>query len=63
VLVMASPISSKIKLLQAVGRVIRPAPGKLRGYVADIHDDCGFSGASLRNRLGVYRERGFQVVR
>ena len=62
VLIMATPISSKVRLLQAIGRVIRPHPGKLKGYVADLVDDHGFSGSSRNKRLAIYEERGFDVV-
>ncbi len=62
VLIMATPISSKVRLLQAIGRVIRPHPGKKKGYVADLVDDHGFSGSSLNKRLAIYQERGFHVV-
>ena len=63
VLIMATPISSKVRLLQAIGRVIRPHPGKQRGYIADLVDDHGFSGSSRNKRLSIYEERGFDVVR
>ncbi|MBT6652757.1 MAG: DEAD/DEAH box helicase [Gammaproteobacteria bacterium] len=62
VLVMATPISSKVRLLQACGRVLRPHPGKQRGYIADLVDDHGFSGSSRNKRLAIYQERGFDVI-
>lgn len=62
VLIMATPISSKVRLLQAIGRVIRPHEGKQRGYVADLVDDHGFSIASHRKRLAIYEERSYRVT-
>jgi len=62
VLILATPISSKVRLLQAVGRVIRPHEGKERGYVADFVDNCGFSIASHKKRLQIYLERGFRLA-
>lgn len=60
-LIMACPISSEIKLLQAIGRIIRSAPGKERGIVYDLVDDCGFSGASFKKRLAIYRKHNLRV--
>jgi len=61
-LVMASPMSGKARVLQAVGRILRPAPGKQTAYVADLIDRCAFSGASYKRRRAVYQERGFRVL-
>lgn len=61
VLVMASPISSEIKLMQAIGRIVRPAPGKARAIVYDLKDDCGFSGASFKKRFEIYKKHKIWV--
>lgn len=61
-LVLAIPISGKARVLQAVGRILRPAPGKQTAYVADLIDHCAFSGASYKRRRAVYQERGFRVL-
>jgi superfamily II DNA or RNA helicase len=60
-LILASPISSRVKLLQAIGRVIRPHPGKETGLVVDIVDDHGFSGSSFNKRKAIYDSRQYQV--
>ncbi len=62
-LIMATPISGRVRLLQAIGRVLRPHDGKRRGYVADLVDDCALSVSSYRKRLEIYEERGFELVR
>lgn len=62
-LIMASPISSEIKLLQAVGRIVRPGVGiyKQNALVYDLRDDCGFSGASFNKRFEIYKKNGIWV--
>lgn len=60
-LILTMPVSSEIKLLQAIGRVIRSAPGKEIALVYDLKDDCGFSGASFKKRLNIYRKNNIRV--
>ena len=60
-LIMASPISSEIKLLQAVGRVIRPGFMKENALIYDLRDDCGFSGASFNKRFKIYKKNRIWV--
>lgn len=55
-LIMGSPISSEIKLMQAIGRIVRPAPGKTKAFVYDLKDDCGFAGSSFNKRLEIYKK-------
>lgn len=61
-LILASPISSEVKLLQAIGRITRPHNDKRCGYVADLVDDCGFAIASFRKRMVFYAEQGFKII-
>jgi superfamily II DNA or RNA helicase len=61
VLIMASPISSEIKLMQALGRIVRPAQGKEQGLVYDLRDDCGFAGSSFKNRFAIYKKNNIWV--
>jgi len=60
-LILVTPISSKVKLLQAIGRVMRTHKGKQTGYVADLVDQCGFSLSSYKKRLAIYQEKGFSL--
>jgi len=60
-LALASPISSRTRLLQAIGRVIRKHPGKDKGRVIDFVDDHPFSLSSFRKRAKVYEEKGYPV--
>lgn len=60
-LILASPISSEIKLLQAIGRVTRAAPGKQQAIIYDLKDDCGFAGASFKKRFEIYKKHKIQV--
>jgi len=61
-LVLASPISSRARLLQAIGRVIRPQKGKEAGLIIDIVDDCAFSVSSYNKRTKVYNERQYPIA-
>ena len=62
VLVLATLISSKVRLLQAIGRIIRPHKGKEAGYVADLVDDHPFSISSHRKREVIYQEQNYKVA-
>ena len=61
-LVLASPVSSRVRLLQAFGRVVRPHAGKTRGYVADFLDSHPLAWASFRKRRAIYLEQQISVV-
>lgn len=60
-LIMGAPISSEIKLLQAIGRVVRPSFGKEKALVWDLKDDCGFAGASFNKRFAIYKKNKIWV--
>ena len=61
VLVMAMPMSSEIKLMQAIGRVVRSSPGKTEALVYDIKDDCAFAGYSFNTRFEIYKKNKMWV--
>ena len=61
ILIMASPISSEIKLLQCIGRIVRPKDGKEVAVVFDLKDNCGFSGASFKKRFEIYKKHKIWV--
>ncbi|MFP5072728.1 TOTE conflict system archaeo-eukaryotic primase domain-containing protein [Pseudonocardia nantongensis] len=59
-LFLAAPIAFKGKLVQYVGRVLRPAPGKVLVEVHDYHDvETGVLASSLRKRAAGYTSLGF----
>ncbi len=59
-LFLAAPIAFKGRLVQYVGRVLRPAPGKHVVEVHDYHDaQTGVLASSLRKRAPGYRSLGF----
>lgn len=59
-LFLAAPIASKGRLVQAVGRVLRPHPGKATAEVHDYHDTLtGVLASSLAKRAPGYRSLGF----
>lgn len=55
-LILGSPISSEIKLVQAVGRCTRTFSGKENATIFDFIDDCGFSGSSFKKRVQIYQK-------
>ena len=61
ILLLASPISSSIKLTQAIGRVLRSHPDKVSSAVIDIREPLGFSISSHKKRLAIYEELGHPV--
>lgn len=59
-LFLAAPIASKGRLVQYVGRVMRPYPGKATAEVHDYHDiDTGVLASSLAKRAAGYTSLGF----
>ena len=59
-LFLAGPIAFKGRLVQYVGRVLRPVPGKVLVEVHDYHDaDTGVLASSLRKRAAGYTSLGF----
>lgn len=61
VLILATPISSEIKLMQAVGRCVRPCQGKKKATIYDLKDDCAFSGSSFQKRFEIYKRNKIWV--
>jgi superfamily II DNA or RNA helicase len=59
--ILASPFSSEVKLIQAIGRAVRSSPGKREAVIFDLKDDCGFAGASFKKRFEIYRKHGIKV--
>lgn len=56
-LIMASPFAGGPRTLQAVGRVVRPAPGKREALVIDLLDErVDALQAAYRQRARLYRE-------
>ena len=59
-LFLAAPIAFKGRLVQYVGRVLRPTPGKVLVEVHDYHDaETGVLASSLRKRAAGYTSLGF----
>jgi superfamily II DNA or RNA helicase len=59
-LFLAAPIAFKGRLVQYVGRVLRPHPGKNTAEVHDYHDiDTGVLASSLAKRAPGYTSLGF----
>ncbi|MCU7836138.1 MAG: DEAD/DEAH box helicase family protein [gamma proteobacterium symbiont of Taylorina sp.] len=61
-LILANPISSRVKLLQAIGRVMRTGNNKTNCYVVDLIDHCGFGIASYKKRLKIYQEKQYTLI-
>jgi len=62
-LILASPFSSEVKLIQAIGRIVRPSGGKSSCAVYDLKDNCGFSGASYGKRKEIYTKYDMQIIK
>lgn len=60
-LIMGAPISSEIKLMQAIGRIVRPSNGKEKAVVYDLKDECGFAGSSFNKRFEIYKKNKIWV--
>lgn len=60
ILILANPISSEVKLLQAIGRVVRSGEGKKLAIVYDLHDESGLSGGSLKKRIELYKKHNIR---
>jgi superfamily II DNA or RNA helicase len=57
-LFLATPIKFNGRLLQYLGRVLRPAPGKERARVYDYLDPVGVLKAAAKARAAVYENQG-----
>ena len=59
-LFLVAPIAFKGRLVQYVGRIVRPHPGKVLAQVHDYHDsDVGVLAHSLNRRAPGYLSLGF----
>jgi Holliday junction resolvasome RuvABC endonuclease subunit len=54
-------MSGEAPLRQAVGRVIRPAPGKTQGIVVDCVDDHPFAQGAWKKRRAIYARNGWPI--
>lgn len=62
-LFLATPIRFSGRVIQYLGRVLRPAPGKTKARVYDYADvKVGPLKSGFKSRLQVYRQRGFAEV-
>ncbi len=58
-LFLAVPVSYHGRLIQYLGRVLRPAPGKNEAVIYDYIDAHGVFEAAARKRLSVYRDNNW----
>jgi len=61
-LILSTPISSRVKLLQAIGRVCRTHKDKTAGYVADLVDISRYSLSSHNKRLKIYEDKNYTLL-
>ncbi len=60
-LFLTTPMSYGGRVVQAIGRVSRTAPGKEDAIVVDYTDDNRLLWATWRNRKGVYDDQGAEI--
>jgi superfamily II DNA or RNA helicase len=60
-LVLSTPVKFSGRLIQYIGRALRPSPGKDKALILDLVDDHGVFQASARGREQVYRQQGIRV--
>jgi superfamily II DNA or RNA helicase len=61
-LALATPIKSSGRLIQYVGRALRPAPGKVKAVIMDFVDAHGVFQNSARSRWETYNQQGIEVT-
>lgn len=62
-LFLVMPITFKGRLIQYIGRVLRPSKGKSKGVIYDYMDTLvGVLNASAVKRISVYRDEGIEVL-
>ena len=62
-LILATPISTKVRLLQVIGRIVRPSIGKTEGSVIDFIDEHSFSRGSFSKREKIYLDHNIKIVK
>ncbi len=60
-LALATPVKFSGRLVQYVGRALRPAPGKDKAVILDFVDDHGVFEYSARSRRVTYEQQGIKV--
>jgi superfamily II DNA or RNA helicase len=55
---LATPVKFSGRLIQYIGRALRPAPGKDKAMIFDFVDDHGVFEASARSRAYTYEQQG-----
>jgi len=68
-LIFAAPVSASIdkdnpaatRLIQSIGRCRRPYQNKIKAYVLDIIDQCGFGVSAYNKRATIYQQQKFKV--
>jgi len=60
-LFLTTPMSYGGRVVQAIGRISRTAPGKEDAIVVDYTDDNRLLWATWRNRKGVYEDQGAEI--
>lgn len=61
-IVMATPVKDLRIVIQSVGRVQRPYPGKEIANVYDLVDDVGKLDKFVRERKKIYKKEGYEII-
>lgn len=58
---LTTPVKFSGRLIQYIGRALRPAPGKDKAMIFDFVDDHGVFEASARARADTYQGQGIMT--
>jgi type I site-specific restriction endonuclease len=61
-LIFASPLKSKIKVLQSIGRTLRKHISKEHAIIYDICDNCKYLKSHAKARQKYYDKESFEVI-
>lgn len=62
VLILGGGGKGTTKIVQQVGRILRPHPGKEEALIIDFKDDCRILKTHTKKRMNIYKDNGFKLL-